>query len=76
MIFVDFKQAYDCILGQKWETALLTYGMSVKKLIEVTTSHTCSQVKIRYELKDITVTRQGVKQCDRLAPHLFGLALQ
>ena len=38
MIFVDFRQAYDCLLREKLETALLTYGISVTilKLVKIT----------------------------------------
>lgn len=32
MISADFRQAYDCILGETLESALLTFGMIFKSV--------------------------------------------
>jgi hypothetical protein len=64
MISVDFRQAYDCILTEKLETALLTFGISVKIL----------KITIRYMYRHYCHKTRG-KAGDGLVPLLFSLAL-
>ena len=78
MIFIDFKQAYDCIDRRKLEIILRSFGIPPKlvNLIKVTMTDTINQVKIQNELTDSFETKQGLKQGDGLAPLLFNLTLE
>jgi hypothetical protein len=68
MIFGDFRQAYGCVLPEKLETDLLTFGTSVGilKLINIT---------IRYMYRYYCHKTSG-KAWDGLTPLLLCLALQ
>jgi hypothetical protein len=77
-IFIEFKQAYDNILREKLNKALVEFKAPSKliRLIETTTENFTAQIRIQNELMDSFQVKNGLKQGDGLAPLLFNLTVE
>lgn len=77
-IFVDFKEAYDCIDRTKLFEILIHFNIPIKlvKLIRLTMIQTTAKVKAQTGVTDPFSVTRGLKQGDGLAPTLFNIALE
>jgi hypothetical protein len=77
-LYVDFKQTYDGVHRGKLYKIMHDFGIPDKlmRLVRATMTDTEAQVKIQAQLTDAFKIRQGLKQCDGLAPVLFNLTLE
>lgn len=77
MIFIDLKQAYDCVSRQQLWTMLRNFEIPEKlvKIIEICNSNTYCIVRYQDELSPLFEVKSGLKQGDEMSPILFNLEL-
>lgn len=78
MLFVNFKQAYDCINREQLWTTLRNFGIPDKlvRLVQMCNEQTYCKVRFCGELSTMFECKTGLRQGDALSPALFNLALQ
>ncbi|XP_066901312.1 uncharacterized protein [Halyomorpha halys] len=78
MIFLDFKQAYDCAGRKELLKAMVKVGIPKKliRLVKMILMNSTCQVKFRNSLSQEFSVENGLRQGDPLAPLLFNIALE
>jgi len=77
-ICADIKQAYDSINGDKHCTIMCNAGIPGKqvRLVKATMKDAEAQVMVQAQWTEQLKIRQGLKQCNRLTPSFFKMALK
>jgi hypothetical protein len=77
-LFVDFKKAYDSVMGEVLDNILAEFDIPLKlvRLIKECVHETYRRVRVGKHLSDRFPIKNDLKQRDALSPLLFNFALE